>query len=416
MAAQPQPPAPQRIEEAALAAPEREFAFVYLDTEPLRGAAWPMLRAVATTLITLAHDVGLIVCLPEPVEAELAAQFMRDLAAINDKITSNWRGVEGLFRRVNAVPEGAPHRPTAGDARAAYERAVIATCRAHGLERIARSERPLGDYFDLALAQSPPFDADGRGFKDSVVLMSVIDDLCRREIQRGLLVTRDKDFQGIEALVERRGVQLIVRNVDEAVSILRRRLNAADQATYAAAERQALALAQQELSGIVTFISDNLEVPSTVLAEPAEQLLRFLGVHVTTIRGAQADPPFGAQPHGARVKLTYKLRVQLLADVMPIPATLISPRTVKVGGDVSSTSEAENRLVQLMMAREIHARQGHKLVIRDVELDAEATRAADGFENLTPVGVRLKERDLLAEIREIGKLTDRGAPPPSSSS
>ena len=63
------------------------------------------------------------------------------------------------------------------------------------------------------------------------------------------------------------------------------------------------------------------------------------------------------------------------------------------------------------MAQELHSKQGHKLVLRNVELDAEAVRTADGFEDLTPLAVRLKELDLFAEIREIVKLTDRAAPP-----
>lgn len=233
-----------------------------------------------------------------------------------------------------------------------------------------RSERPLAEYFDLALAQSPPFDAEGRGFKDALILCSVIDDLRRRNV-RGLLVTRDKDFQGTETLAQRLGAQLIIRNVDEAASILHRRLSAAARDAYAAAEREALALARQELARLSQFITENLEVPSRVLADPAEQLLRFLGVQVTGVKGVQADPLFSAMRTGDRVKVTYTFGVQLLADVMPIPATLIPPTTVKVGGSV--------------------------------------TPSAEGFENLAPVAVRLKERDLIAEIREIVKLTDTAA-------
>ncbi len=134
--------------------PERNFTFLYLDTEPLRAAGWPMPRATVVTLITLARAIGLTVCLPEPVEAELAAQFMRRFAAADEKITQAWGAVEGVFRLANAVPGGAPRRPTAGEARVAYERAVIAARQAHQLAQVARSERPLSEYFELGARPS----------------------------------------------------------------------------------------------------------------------------------------------------------------------------------------------------------------------------------------------------------------------
>jgi hypothetical protein len=98
--------------EPVLTVAEREFAVLYLDTEPLRAHGWPMPRATTATVLTLAREVGLPVCLPEPVEAELAAQFMRVFDEADQKISSAWREVEGIFRRVNAVPDSAPHRAT----------------------------------------------------------------------------------------------------------------------------------------------------------------------------------------------------------------------------------------------------------------------------------------------------------------
>lgn len=149
--------------EKELTAAERDFAVVYLDTERLRAHGWPMPRATTVTLITLAREVGLPVCLPEPVEAELAAQFMRAFTEADEKILSAWREVQGLFRRLNALPEGAPHRPAAGEARASYERAVAGTREAHRLVQVGRSERPLGEYFDLALERSSANMRNNRG-------------------------------------------------------------------------------------------------------------------------------------------------------------------------------------------------------------------------------------------------------------
>jgi hypothetical protein len=349
----------------------------------------------------LAREVGVPVCLPEPVEAELAAQFMRTFAAANAEISQAWRAMQGVFRRANAVPGGGPHNPTAGEARAAYERAVTAARQAHHLVQIARSERPVAGYFEQALAQSPPFDSEGRGFKDAVILMSVIDDLHRRAPASGLLVTRDADFRGVEALAESLGVRLIVRNADDAVGILRRRLDAAARASYAAAERQALELAQRELATLGQFITDNLAVSSAVLADPAEQLIRFLGVHISSIKGVQSDPPFSALESGERTKLTFTMRVHLHADVMPIPETLVPPATVKVGDTLATAAETKDRLVQILLAQEVRAQRGQKVVLRQVEIDADAVRTADGFEGLTPVAVRLKDSSVLEQIQDL---------------
>ncbi len=229
--------------------------------------------------------------------------------------------------------------------------------------------------------------------------MSVIDDLLRRAPASGLLVTRDTDFRGVEALAEGLGVQVIVRNVDDAVAILRRRLDAVARASYASAERQALELAQRELAILTQFIAENLEVSSSVLAEPAEQLIRFIGVDIASIKAVQADPPFSLLAPGQPVKLTFTLRAQLHADVMPIPETLVPATTVKVGDSMTAPTDPSDRLVYLIMARKF--RRGQKLVLRQVELDAEAVRTAGSFEKLNPIAVRLKDVSMLEQLQDV---------------
>jgi hypothetical protein len=117
-----------------------------------------------------------------------------------------------------------------------------------------------------------------------------------------------------------------------------------------------------------------------VLADPAEQLIRFLGVYVWSIKGVQSDPPFSVLAPRQRAKLTFTLRVQLL------------------------------------VAQKLRSQRGQKLVLRQVELDAEVVRTADGFENLTPVAARLKEMSILEQVQDlltpIQELPNPGESPP----
>jgi hypothetical protein len=391
---------PVRPPESPLTGAERGFTFVYFDTEPLRAGAWPILRSAAVTLTSLVQEVGLTLCLPEPVEAELNAQFMRDFTEIDGEILRAWTALERLFRRANASPSGTPHRPAEAEARQAYDRAVDTAIATHQLTRSSRSLRELDEYFQLALNQTPPFNKGGGGFKDALILLSVIDDLLGRGASAGLLVTRDGDFKEAEALAARLGATLLVRNTDAAIELLKRRLDAVARASYAAGEGQALALAESELPQLADFIRANLEVPSSVLAQPAEELLSFAAIDIVSVEAVQSDPAFSILTVGQSARLTFRLRISLIAEVAPIPETLRPATNVRVGDTLTTEPpSARDQLVELLVAQEVRSSGRHrKDVTKNVELDAEATKTEDGFGSLAPIAVRLTEMSLIQEL------------------
>lgn len=382
--------------DAELQGTEREFDALYFDTQPLRASAWPRLRAGAVTIITLARENNISVCLPEPVEAELRAQFTRAFTEADQKISQALRDMESVFRRVDAQPEETTRRPTVEAALAAYDRAVNTIRGAHGLVQIGRSARVLDEYFDLAISQTAPFDVQGRGFKDTVILMSVIDDVLRRR-RPGLLVTSDRDFNGGEDIAARLGAQLIVRTAEASIDILRRRLAFTARVTYARAERDALTLLGAHRSQLIRFVEGNLEVSADLLASPAEQLLGFRGVEIQAIKDVQSDPAFSVLGKGQRAKLTFRISVALIAQVMPIPETIRSSGMVKVGDSIPPRTD-QDRLVNLLVAHEIANSQGPKNVWQMIEVDAEATRTPDGFEDLTFLAVRMSDRGFWADL------------------
>lgn len=191
---------------------------VYFDTNIL--FRWPHLPNDVRAIFGLAKWVGTELYLPNVVESELEAQYVRSVDAVYDSLESNCRKLDGLCR--NVVPlDLKGSRPSTEEISKAFRVHSDQLKRALGLSNIPLTTEGLDVFIDMAINRRAPFEeyevaskkTQVVGLQDAAVLFSIIDHMkTARGDDRCGLVSTDGVFQKAETrkVMERRGVKLEV--------------------------------------------------------------------------------------------------------------------------------------------------------------------------------------------------------------
>ena len=227
--------------------------------------------------------------------------------------------VEKLRRRVSSAESEAP-AVSSEELAAAYDAAEERTVARWGMRVCDITSRDAAAFFQLALDQRPPFGPEkDTGYKDAVILFSVIDDLIARP-ESALLVAEDRDFKGVNLsnLLTTTGAEL---TVDSAAGVQR------TLATYLSVTQSFERVRDGETARrAVEAVRDNLE-------EFLQAALRFVGPdfqaatllavnRVWLIRVDSVITPWPAEHNeGDQVRLTVLATVGVLitARRWPVP-------------------------------------------------------------------------------------------------
>jgi hypothetical protein len=291
---------------------------LYFDTNVLLANRWPDPALVLHNVLTFARWWDIDRCVPAPVLDEAELHWLRKFQDAADAFGS---------ARNSFVKAAAPltaevrmdHTPVAelhGLFRAAAEKAIANL----GISRIDYTTTPLQQMFSFAARYVRPFAAkgEGKGFKDVVILLSIIEHLQLHPGKHGVLITNDGDFRNVDyaALAptfdQRRlrisdldtiWAELFKPHFDEThVKPYRRLVSALDS------------VVRQEIDGLQSFIGSTLtsDMLRPGLAETAQQMLRIERVDVRSV-----DFPFPEEPlplNGA-IEVTIKVLVTCRAVV-----------------------------------------------------------------------------------------------------
>lgn len=171
-------PAPEK----GLASENEGFSRIYFDTEPLH-EHWPQVSTALTTLLSLAHKVGIPCLIPVPVIIELEEWWLRDYFDGLAKVENRVRGVYS-----------APKIPKRDSMVRAYRKYVQHTIVANHLATIPLTIKRLKETFRMAAARTPPFQ-EKRAFRDGVIQLSIFEDLKAHPGEVGALISADLGFQ-----------------------------------------------------------------------------------------------------------------------------------------------------------------------------------------------------------------------------
>jgi hypothetical protein len=201
-----------------------DFDRLYLDTSILRKSNWPHVSAELGFLLELAKNFKIQVVIPEVAEIEREEQWVRDLAAASQKCVAAMTKRAGVLKAVG-LTLAEQHRDDSPDAlREKYRTAAQSAKDANGIATAPLTNRGVAEFLKLAVTRTPPFQMTGdkvTGFQDTLILLSLIDDLnaCGRAIC--VLLSDDGVFSQISAVskAEGKAVQHL-RTVDDVWKIL----------------------------------------------------------------------------------------------------------------------------------------------------------------------------------------------------
>ena len=187
-----------------------DFKRLYLDATVLRKSNWPHISAELSFLLESARNFGFGVLIPEAVEIEREAQWLRDLVAATQKLDSAADKLSMSLEAVSAarVEIGVRNVDALRTAFRAQSDAAKAT---HRIRTAAITTRPISEFLRLAVERTPPFQIAGdkvTGFQDTVILLSIIDEAKAAGVDHCGIVSDDDVFSKVRHLTEREGISL----------------------------------------------------------------------------------------------------------------------------------------------------------------------------------------------------------------
>ncbi|HET8890021.1 MAG TPA: PIN domain-containing protein [Candidatus Angelobacter sp.] len=175
-----------------------DFQGVYLDTNVLmRGQQWPLPSILLNNFLRLAELCGISRHLPEPVLKEAEEHWSREVKEGIAGLSRAAGQLERLAKPVECEPTVA--HPSAEILLEKYRTLVDASIRKYGIIRTPFTKRTVEEVFGFATKYLLPFGpkAEGKGFQDAVILLSVLDHLNSFPTDKAIFITSDKDFTGI---------------------------------------------------------------------------------------------------------------------------------------------------------------------------------------------------------------------------
>ncbi len=284
---------------------------IYFDTNPLTASRWPRVSITLRDLFSLAEMFQVALFLPDPVRVELERGWRRDLkrdhrAAREALVALRRREAEaGLSMRL-------PRLPAERRAVSSYRRAEKATLNAHHIGRIPATRKAARTLFRYCIDHWPPFgEQDDRGFKDWIILQSVVDHL-KATPAHAVLLTKDGAFgrAPIERLVPPRvEISLRVVEQDELFEELQGRLAATKLHAWLRDQRQATTALDSRKDDLEAYLAKSLQFSSAdfypiVSVEAATRL------QVLAIEDVRTPPPWD-RDESRELVLVAQVRVEI---------------------------------------------------------------------------------------------------------
>lgn len=174
------------------------FTSLYFDTNVLLANRWPEPAPVLHNVLTFARWWDIDRCFPAPVLDEAEFHWLRKFQDAADAFGSARNGFVKAAAPLTAEVR-LDHTPVAelhGLFRTAAEKAITNLA----ISRIDYTTISLQEMFLFAARYVRPFAAkgEGKGFKDVVILLSIIEHLQLNPGKHGVLITNDGDFKNVD--------------------------------------------------------------------------------------------------------------------------------------------------------------------------------------------------------------------------
>ncbi len=356
---------------------------VYFDTNILRGAGWPKGNAQLLQVINHAEWLSIQLCLPDVVRRELEGHWIRTVEKnwqdANSQTAALTKTLKPLLS-IAKLPE-LPDEPQLmehfyKDAQPAIKQFVS----------VATTTRPVSDFVKMAILRQATFDDQGNGFRDAVILCSILEHAETHGFVSAVLVSEDGDFQrpGVSNLLSSLGFDFrVIKKLDELETLLKKNKNAAFREYLEAERSQMLDALNDKSEEIEAFLVANLSVSARDLGV-WNKIRKVESLRLLSIENAHTGFDFLSTKRAgpSRVRISADVKVEVILDMeqyAPPPE-----ERFKVGGQIVPSPEPTSDWAALISEQMARVREGMAVV------EAEATRTQDKYSDIVFTGAYWK--------------------------
>jgi hypothetical protein len=239
------------------------FTHLGIDTSVLIGNGWPKASLDLRNVVAACQQLGIPLLIPEIVLAESDAEFARKTEeAIDAARQALSRAAGRLSGGLNANVEWPDEKVRT----AAYADAIATLADDWRWTVVPMPKVSLTDAVIQSIRHEPPFPAEDKGFRDSLIVWSLLDRLKKGDIL--VLIAADKAFADgrmIEA-AKRCGIELHVFASPQAAwevieKIVRQKTAGEIFAAWEAHSQRIVAALEQDRAGLEAFVREHLRIP-----------------------------------------------------------------------------------------------------------------------------------------------------------
>ena len=322
-----------------------EFDRLYLDTTILRKSNWPHVSAELGFLFGLAKNFRIQVVIPEAAEIEREEQWVRDLVAASQKYVAALTKRSDVLKAIGLTPvEQRPDDPPEA-LREKYRAAAQSAKEANGIATAPVTTRGAAEFLKLAVTRTPPFQISGdkvTGFQDTLILLSIIDDLNACGRATCVLLSDDGVFSQISTVskAEEKNLQHL-RTIDDVWNILANEIES-ELVKWWKEQRAAI---QAELEAQHEQISDLLRAfISADMVDYRAKTVESIGP-LSSFLVEMPFPAFPPEPgpyetkNGASFKISATLSTEVQALTVPGLAGLLAATLYAARSSSEATAE-----------------------------------------------------------------------------
>jgi hypothetical protein len=208
----------------------------------------------------MARFLGVSVFLPDVVEAECEAEWLRRFDVRPKQLTG---ALDALAAHTGSFKRPRIELPSVAEARADYLRRTEVTKDAFGIVTSTLTGRPLADLILNAAQHAFPFPASDSGFRDAVILLSVLEHVGAAAEPILVFLVSDDTFFAAKgtALPNGSEIRTVVKDLKSVDDVLRH-LYAKGILTKWTADNQKLsAVLDNDKAAPAAFLTSNLSIP-----------------------------------------------------------------------------------------------------------------------------------------------------------
>jgi hypothetical protein len=306
---------------------------IYLESSILVTAGWPRPSTELTNLMHMARMHGVGVIMPLAVEMELEERWIRETEQTGKEIA----GRVGNFNRQtrNCLPSINVELPGTAELRRQYRERIQTIKEGFLITVIPLSSRSLEVLYEMATKLIPPFEAKGVGFKDAVILFSVLDHLEANPEHQGALIAGDQMFdKALGFFPPVNGRIQVYKEIKEVYGILLERMTRRYFEAWQEDRREIKSILERRITELQQFIESNLEFYTSQLPGLVQSVK---SIEISDIKEDTVQAPIPRPKNGEEVQLSFEVGVKLHAVVTKFPS--IGQRPLRVGEVVQVGAE-----------------------------------------------------------------------------